>query len=148
MLSDFCPEDRQNRDDNVFDPIPVGKDEPALFAAFLTGHEDPSKPDATVRWEDYAALKATLCVYMGVKNLATITARLEAGGLASATPAAIVESATNAGHRQILGTLGTIAGLAASENVEAPAMIIIGEVAAFSEKLAWFESSRHLTASR
>jgi siroheme synthase len=44
--------------------------------------------------------------------------------------------------------LGTIAALAATENVEAPAMIIIGEVAAFSEKLAWFESGSHLAASR
>src|ERR1035438_6460917 len=44
----------------------------------LTGHEDPSKPGAAVRWEDYARLKATLCIYMGVKNLATIAGRLEA----------------------------------------------------------------------
>ncbi|HEY4990428.1 MAG TPA: uroporphyrinogen-III C-methyltransferase, partial [Opitutaceae bacterium] len=93
----------------------------------LTGHEDPSKPDSAVRWEDYARLKATLCVYMGVKNLATIARRLEAGGLAATTPAAIVQSATTDSHRRILGTLGTIAGLAERENVEAPAMLIIGE---------------------
>ncbi len=49
---------------------------------------------------------------MGVKNLATIAGRLEAGGLDPSTPAAIVQSATTAGHRRILGTLGTIAGLA------------------------------------
>jgi uroporphyrinogen III methyltransferase / synthase len=114
----------------------------------LTGHEDPSKPDATVRWEDYAKLKATLCVYMGVKNLGTIARRLESGGLAASTPAAIVQSATTESHRHILGTLGTIADLAERENVEAPAMLIIGEVAAFSEKLAWFESGRPLQAAR
>lgn len=110
----------------------------------LTGHEDPSKPDSTVRWEDYSRLKATLCVYMGVKNLPIIASRLEAGGMSPATPAAIVQSATTADHRRILGTLGTIAGLAGRENVEAPAMLIIGEVAAFSDKLAWFEAGRHL----
>jgi uroporphyrin-III C-methyltransferase len=42
---------------------------------FLTGHEDPAKPDSTVRWEDYSRLGATLCVYMGVKNLPTIASR-------------------------------------------------------------------------
>jgi uroporphyrin-III C-methyltransferase len=114
----------------------------------LTGHEDPSKPDATVRWEDYARLKATLCVYMGVKNLASITRRLEAGGLAADTPAAIVQSATTGDHRRLLGTLGTIAKIAATESIEAPAMLIIGEAAAFSEKLAWFEPAKQLSATR
>jgi uroporphyrin-III C-methyltransferase len=114
----------------------------------LTGHEDPSKPGATVRWEDYAKLKATLCVYMGVRNLATIAARLGAGGLAPDTPAAIVQSATTGEHRRILGTLATIAELGARENVEAPAMLIIGEVAAFSDQLAWFEPARQLSAAR
>ena len=114
----------------------------------LTGHEDPSKADATVHWEDYAKLNATLCIYMGVKNLATITRRLEAGGLAAQTPAVIVQSATSEGHRRIVGTLATIASIAAHENVEAPAMLIVGTVAAFSEQLAWFEAARNLTAAR
>jgi uroporphyrinogen III methyltransferase/synthase len=114
----------------------------------LTGHEDPSKPDAAVHWEDYARLKATLCVYMGVKNLATIASRLEAGGLDASTPAAIIQSATTASQRRLLGTLGTIAELASREKVEAPAMLIIGEVAAFSEKLAWFESAAQLAVAR
>ena len=105
----------------------------------LTGHEDPSKPGATVRWEDYARLKATLCIYMGVRNLADIARRLEAGGLSAATPAAIVQSATTGEHRRILATLGTLAEAAAQAQVAAPSMIIIGEVAAFSEKLAWFD---------
>jgi uroporphyrinogen III methyltransferase/synthase len=128
--------------------IPLTHRSHSSSVVLLTGHEDPSKPDATVRWEDYARLKATICIYMGVKNLATITSRLEAGGLPAATPAAIVQSATTEQHRRILGTLGTIAALADANNVESPAMVIIGEVAAFSERLAWFESSRQLAASR
>jgi uroporphyrinogen III methyltransferase/synthase len=128
--------------------IPLTHRSHSSSIVLLTGHEDPSKPDATVRWEDYSLLKATLCIYMGVKNLSTIASRLEAGGMPTTTPAAIVQSATTESHRRILGTLGTISSLAVRENVEAPAMIIIGEVAAFSEKLAWFESARHLSASR
>jgi uroporphyrinogen III methyltransferase / synthase len=110
---------------------------------FITGHEDPSKGEAAVRWEDYARLNATLCLYMAVKNLPEITRRLAAGGLPATTPAAIVQSATTGEHRRILGTLGTLAPLAAAENVTAPSMIIIGEVAAYSEKLAWFDPARH-----
>jgi uroporphyrinogen III methyltransferase/synthase len=114
----------------------------------LTGHEDPSKPDASIRWEDYARLKATLCVYMGVKNLAEIARRLEAGGMDASMPAAIIESATTQAHRRILGTLGTIADLAVRENVRAPAMLIVGEVAAFSRSLSWFESAAQAAAVR
>jgi len=114
----------------------------------LTGHEDPAKAGGTVQWEDYARLNATLCIYMGMKNLATIARRLEAGGLKASTPAAIVQSATTDSHRRVLGTLGTIAELAAREGLGAPAMIIIGEVAAFSERLEWFESARRLTGAR
>jgi uroporphyrin-III C-methyltransferase len=110
---------------------------------FLTGHEDPAKTGSAVRWEDYARLKATLCLYMAVKNLPEIARRLEAGGLPATTPAAIVQSATTDAHRRILGTLGTLAQLAADEEVAAPSLIIIGEVAAYSEKLAWFEAARH-----
>jgi uroporphyrin-III C-methyltransferase len=100
-----------------------------------------------VRWEDYARLNATLCVYMGVKNLPIITRRLEAAGMAPATPVAIIQSATTGDHRRILGTLATISGLAARENVEAPAMLIIGEVVNYSDTLSWFESGRHLEAA-
>src|ERR1043165_3091449 len=67
---------------------------------FLTGHEDPNKPDAPIRWEDYARVGATLCVYMGMKNLETIARRPQAGGLASATPTVVVQSATTGEHRQ------------------------------------------------
>jgi uroporphyrinogen III methyltransferase/synthase len=108
----------------------------------LTGHEDPSKPGAAVRWEDYAKLGATLCVYMGVRNLATITARLQAGGMPALMPAAIIESATTADHRQVVGSVGTLSALAEEAGIQAPAMLIIGEVAACSAQLAWFESAR------
>lgn len=40
----------------------------------------PNKPDAAIHWEDYGKLGATLCLYMGMKNLETITRRLQAGG--------------------------------------------------------------------
>jgi siroheme synthase len=85
---------------------------------------------------------------MGVKNLATIAGRLEAGGMAAATPAVIVQSATTGEHRRLTGTLGTIAGIARREDVRAPAMLIIGEVAAFSDRLAWFESAKQLSEAR
>ena len=108
---------------------------------FLTGHEDPAKPGSTVRWEEYARLGATLCIYMGVRNLPEITRRLQAGGMAGATPVALVQSATTGRHRQLLSTLATLADQAKAEGFEAPAIVIVGPVAACAETLAWFEPS-------
>jgi len=118
--------------------IPLTHRAHSSAVVFLTGHEDPAKPDGAVRWEDYSRLGATLCIYMGVRNLPEITRRLQAGGMPGTTPAAIVHSATTERHRQQLATLATLAAVAAEENFEAPAMVIIGEVAAFAEELAWF----------
>jgi site-specific recombinase XerD len=39
MASNFRPEGRQNSGDKVFEGVPVGKEEPALFIAFLSGHD-------------------------------------------------------------------------------------------------------------
>ena len=105
---------------------------------FLTGHEDPNKPDAAIRWEDYGPLNVTLCVYMGMKNLETITRRLQAGGLAPDTPAAVIQSATTGQHRQMISSVRNIALESEHAGFGAPAIVIIGEVAALSGKLAWF----------
>ena len=105
---------------------------------FLTGHEDPNKPDAPIRWEDYGRLGVTLCVYMGMKNLETITRRLQAGGLSAHTPAAVIQSATTGAHRQMISTVGHIALDSEHAGFGAPAIVVIGEVAALSDKLAWF----------
>jgi uroporphyrinogen III methyltransferase/synthase len=128
--------------------IPLTHRSHSSAVILLTGHEDPAKPDASVRWEDYARLGATLCVYMGVKNLPTITRRLQAGGMPAQTPVAVVQDATTSAHRQILATLDTIAAVAARAAIEAPAMLIIGEVAALSQQLAWFDSAKVLAAAR
>jgi uroporphyrinogen III methyltransferase/synthase len=108
---------------------------------FLTGHEDPAKPDSAIHWEDYGKLGATLCLYMGMKNLETIARRLQAGGLASQTPALVVQSATTGEHRQLLSTIAKVALESEHAGFGAPAIVVIGEVAALSTKLAWFQSA-------
>ncbi len=114
---------------------------------FLTGHEDPNKPDSAIRWEDYGRLGATLCIYMGMKNLETITRRLQAGGLAPETPALVVQSATTGEHRQMLSTVGAIAIESEHAGFGAPAMVVIGEVAALAGKLAWFDPAQAALAA-
>jgi uroporphyrinogen III methyltransferase/synthase len=118
--------------------VPLTHREHSSAVVFLTGHEDPKKPDSAIRWEDYGSLGATLCVYMGMKNLETITRRLQAGGMAPNTPVAIVQSATTGGHRQLVSTLATVALESEHAGFGAPAIVVIGEVAALADKLGWF----------
>lgn len=118
--------------------VPLTHREHSSALVFLTGHEDPQKPDAAIRWEDYGRLGATLCIYMGMKNLETITRRLQAGGLAPGTPAIVIQSATTGEHRQLLGTVRDIALASEQAGFGAPAMVVIGAVAALSNRLGWF----------
>ena len=122
--------------------IPLTHRAHASSVVFLTGHEDPSKPEPLIRWEDYARLEATLCIYMGMHNLEAILWRLLEGGLPPSTPAAIVQSATTADHRFLLANAGTGAARAAAEGFGAPAVVIIGAVAACAERLSWFEPAQ------
>lgn len=118
--------------------IPLTHRAHASGVVFLTGHEDPQKSDSVIHWEDYGRLGATLCIYMGMKNLETIMRRLQAGGLAADTPAAVIQSATTADHRQLISTAGKIALESEHAGFGAPAIIIVGEVAALADKLSWF----------
>jgi uroporphyrinogen III methyltransferase/synthase len=120
--------------------VPLTHRAHASSVVFLTGHEDPNKPDAAIRWEDYGRLGATLCIYMGMKNLEPITCRLQAGGLAPETPVIVVQSATTGEHRQISSTVSRVALESEHAGFGAPAIVVIGEVASLAEKLAWFEA--------
>jgi siroheme synthase len=69
---------------------------------------------------------------MGVAHLARIIARLRAAGAAADHPAAIIERATLPGERVVSGTLATLEARAAAAKIAAPALLIVGKVAAFA----------------
>lgn len=108
---------------------------------FLTGHEDPNKPDPSIRWEDYGRLGATLCIYMGMKNLESITRKLQAGGMEADVPAVVIQEATTGRHRQFHSTVGRVALDSEHEGFGAPSIVVIGAVAALAGKLDWFHGS-------
>jgi len=120
--------------------IPVTHRDAASAVAFVTGHEDPAKPESALDWEALAGFPGTVAVYMGVARLAAIAERLERGGRARDEPAAVIERGTLPGQRVVTGTLDTIAPLAADAGIRAPAIALFGAVAALRETLAWLEA--------
>jgi uroporphyrinogen III methyltransferase / synthase len=119
--------------------IPVTHRDDASAVAFVTGHEDPEKAESALDWDALAAFPGTLVFYMGVKRLSGNAAALIAGGRDSEEPAAAIERGTWPGQRTVSATLGTIAGTVEREGVKAPALIVVGAVAARREDLAWLE---------
>ncbi len=120
--------------------IPVTHRDSASAVAFITGHENPSKPESALDWTALAAFPGTLVVYMGVRQLGEIAQRLIEGGRQASEPAAVIERGTLPEQRVVTGTLATIAAVAEEHQVTAPAISLFGPVAALRRNLAWFES--------
>ncbi len=112
----------------------------ASSAALVTGHEDPSKEESEVAWEQLAAGAGTLAVYMGVKTLPAVAARLMAGGRPASTPAALVRWGTLNRQQTLEATLGEIASLAERQDFGPPAVLLVGEVVALRRELRWFDT--------
>ncbi|GII98442.1 uroporphyrin-III C-methyltransferase/precorrin-2 dehydrogenase/sirohydrochlorin ferrochelatase [Sediminihabitans luteus] len=102
-------------------------------AAFhvVTGHDSAGR--ATLDAAAVASVverAATLVVLMGVSALDAIAAQLTAAGADAATPVAIVERGSTPQQRVTRSTLADVARRAGEVGVRAPAVIVVGDVAA------------------
>jgi uroporphyrinogen III methyltransferase/synthase len=119
--------------------IPVTHRDEASAVAFVTGHEDPEKPETALDWAALAAFPGTLVFYMGVRRLADNAAALIEAGRDPGQPAAAIERGTMTGQRTVTATLATLAEAVEREGIGAPALIVIGPVVGRRESLAWLE---------
>jgi len=117
--------------------IPVTQRNLAAAVAFVTGHENPDKPETQIDWPALARFPGTLVFYMGVRALPRIAEQLILGGRSPEEPVAIVERGTLPDQRSVSGTLATIAELASAAEVKPPSVTVVGPVAALGEELAW-----------
>ncbi len=109
--------------------IPLTHRDAAQSLTLLTGHGR----DAVDRidWAALARGRQTLAIYMGVQRFPDLMQKLTAHGRAADTPVAIIERGTLPTQRVLRGTLGQLALLASAHRVEAPALLIVGEVAGY-----------------
>jgi uroporphyrinogen III methyltransferase/synthase len=100
-------------------------------------------------WPALAAFPGTLVFYMGVRQLPQIAESLIAGGRPASEPVAIVERGTLPDQRTVTGTLQSIAEIARREEVQAPAITVVGPVAGLAGELEWREGgARYPLAGR
>jgi uroporphyrinogen III methyltransferase / synthase len=119
--------------------IPVTHRDDASAVAFVTGHEDPEKPESALDWAALAAFPGTLVLYMGVRNLDAIADRLIDAGRPPGEPAAVVERGTLPGQRVVSGTLSDIAARVAEAALAPPAITLVGPVARLRDRLGWLD---------
>jgi uroporphyrinogen III methyltransferase/synthase len=119
--------------------IPVTHRGVATSVTFVTGHEDPAKPDTQTDWAALARAGGTIVLYMGVKTLPRIAAALVAGGMRADTPAAAVQWGTHARQRTVVATLATLSDEIGRAGLGAPVITVIGAVVGLRGEIAWFD---------
>ena len=119
--------------------IPVTHRDAASAVAFVTGHEDPEKPESALDWDALARFPGTLVLYMGVKNLPLIAERLIAAGRPADESVAVVERGTFPDQRTVVARLDRIAAQVAEAGVRPPSITVIGPVTTLHETIAWLE---------
>ena len=110
--------------------VPLTERGTAQEFTVASGHVPPGDPRSTIDWQRLGAGEGTLVLLMAVANLRAIVDALIAAGRAMTTPAAIVQNASLPDQRVVRTTLANLADDAAREQIEPPAVVIIGAVAA------------------
>ena len=93
---------------------------------FITAHARDGKLPEDLDWRALADEGATTAVYMGLKTLPPLVARLLAEGLAPDTPTVIVERASWESERRIAATLADLPATAAASGLVGPCLVLIG----------------------
>lgn len=119
--------------------IPVTHRGLSSSVCFITGHEDPTKPESSHNWEALARCASTLVFVMGVKNLPMISKRLMEAGMRPDMPAALVRWGTTPQHASLVSTISAIPKEATAQKFTPPCVLVVGEVVCLHDKLNWFE---------
>lgn len=121
---------------STYGGIPLTHRNYAQSVKFVTGQLKNRTTD--LNFEEMISPNQTIVFYMGLHTLELLVQGLVQHGKPRDTLIAIVSQGTSVSQRVITGTLQTIVELQRQAQVEAPAIIIVGEVVALQPQLSWF----------
>src|SRR5215208_3025342 len=121
----------------VYSGIPLTHRLFSSLVAIVTGHEDPTKKEKSVRWDKLAMAVDTIVILMGVENLESIMQNLVNHGLSNDTKIAVIQNGTLKDKKVIIGNFSNIRKKMDDASIKPPAVIIIGEVVSLSDKIKW-----------
>ena len=117
--------------------IPITHRDVNSAVTFVTGHDASGVVPESVDWESLAKGAPVIVVYMALKHIATIAARLLAAGRRPNEPVAVVSRATTPQQRVLETTLARAAADVAASGIEPPAVVAIGQAVALRAGLDW-----------
>ncbi|MBD2895655.1 Siroheme synthase [Actinomadura sp. RB99] len=94
--------------------------------------------DGGVDWEQFGGSDATLVIFGAEGAVAEVAKGLVAAGRPDSTPAAMTSLGTTTEQETVVSTLQKLAS--DTKGMEAPAMIIVGDVVGWRDRLSWFET--------
>jgi len=117
--------------------IPVTHRDCTSSLHIITAHAKNNEAPE-INYDALVKTGGTLVFMMGVAAIGDICEGCTAAGMDKDMPAAIVQNAAANSQRKFLGTVSTLPAIARENNVQSPAVIIIGKVCGFSERYDWF----------
>ncbi len=114
--------------------IPLTMRNLATGFTVISGHLHPAS--SSYDWSVLSKIP-TLVILMGLNNIDGIVRQLTSHGKSADTPAALISRGTTQMQNVVTGVLSDISSNA--RGIASPAIIIIGQVAAYHESLNWFE---------
>ncbi|MDR0791520.1 MAG: uroporphyrinogen-III C-methyltransferase [Methanomassiliicoccaceae archaeon] len=108
--------------------IPLTHRDSASMVTIVTGHERSDRESDRTDWKKMASLGGTIVIMMGIGNSKSISKQLMDGGLPGGTPAAVITMGSTDEQRTEVTTLSSLHPMIVSKGLEAPGIIVIGDV--------------------
>ncbi len=106
---------------------------------FITGHEDPLKPERKIDDELLASFEGTIVVYMGLHRLPELIDRLIKAGKSPQMPVAVISKASTPAQRTVESTLEHLVDDVHQAQLEPPSLTIIGPCVPHRKLITWYE---------
>lgn len=119
--------------------IPLTHRDYTQSVRFITGHRQSN--GKALDWQSLAKDEQTLVFYMGLTSHQAISENLIKHGLKQTMPVAVIENGTLKNQRVVVGQLSQLHSLVKQHEIKSPSLIVVGEVAALSNQLAWFQDN-------
>ena len=117
--------------------IPITHRDVNHSVTFITGHDQAGATPSAIDWSGVARGAPVVVMYMAVKHLTAIAQALIAAGRAPEESLAVVSHATTDTQKVVETTLGAAAAGDLSDRLEAPAIVVLGEVVRLRAGLDW-----------
>lgn len=115
--------------------IPLTHRDYAQSVVLVTGNLRDGR--VNLDWAGLVRPQQTIVIYMGLTGLGQICDGLQGAGMEPETPVALIEHGTLPEQRVFVSTLADLPGRTAGETIQAPTLMIVGDVVRLHEQFTW-----------